>query len=164
MTNKELDLKRQKLITDFYLSYDSYKLNKKDYFYVKLIFEHFCSENKDINDEMKLLKLKSIINTYRSNKNEKFSLLIYNQCEFFWRYLNLYILSELSFISGSLKKLKNDSYDKVLNDTISLHLIKCDEIVNELGIGSSNVSKKYTISSAIKKFEVMISDIRKGRI
>ena len=155
---------RDKFISDFNESYNIYLNNKKDYFYVKLIYENFCQNNKDVEDSMKIIKLKSIVNTYRANKNHNFDLDIYKSCDFFWRNLNLYILSTLAFVSESLIKRKKNDYQKELDKIVSEHIINCEKIVNDLQIGSSKLNKKNKISDSINYFKELLNDIKTGKV
>ena len=154
---------RNKFIEDFNKSYQSYKTNKKDYFYVKLIYEHFCQNNEDIKNDIKVIKLKNIVNTYRANKNHDFNIDKYKECEFFWTNLNLYILSSLALASESVFKKKND-YEKGLDAIVNQNLLNCEKIVNELNIGSSNIGSGNTISKSINYFKGLLKDIKAGKI
>ena len=155
---------RKKFINDFNESYKVYSESKKDYFYVKLLFEHFCQNNKEVKDNIKIIKLENIVNTYRANKNHDFNLDKYKTCEFFWRNLNLYILSNLAFVSESLIKKKKNDYEKDLDKIVDKHIISCEKIVNDLGIGSSRIIKDSTISKSINYLKNLVRDVRKGRI
>lgn len=154
---------RNKFIEDFNKCYQSYKANKKDYFYVKLIYEHFCQNNEDIENEIKVIKLKNIVNTYRANKNHNFNIDIYKECEFFWTNLNLYILSSLALASESVFKKKND-YEKGLDVIVKQNLLNCEEIVDELKIGNSKIGKGNSISKSINYLKGVLYDLKSGRI
>ena len=160
---ESLIVDRNKFIEDFNKSYQSYKKNKKDYFYVKLIYEHFCQNNDDIKNEIKVIKLKNIVNTYRANKNHDFDIEKYKVCEFFWTNLNLYILSSLALASESVLKKKND-YDKDLDVIIQQNLLNCEEIVDELKIGNSKIGKGNSVSKSINYFKGVLNDLKSGRI
>ena len=88
----------------------------------------------------------------------------YKTCEFFWRNLNLYILSNLAFVSESLIKKKKNDYEKDLDKIVDKHIINCEKIVNDLGIGSSRITKDSTISKSISYLKNLVRDVRKGRI
>lgn len=154
---------RNKFIEDFNKSYQSYKSNKKDYFYVKLIYEHFCQNNEDIKNEIKVIKLKNIVNTYRANKNHDFNIEKYKECEFFWTNLNLYILSSLALASESVFKKKND-YEKDLDSIVKQNLLNCEKIVNELNLGNSKIGKGKSISKSINYLKGLFNDLKSGRI
>ncbi len=161
-TNLQID--RDKFIKDFNESYNIYLKNKKDYFYVKLIYEHFCQNNEDIEASIKIIKLKSLVNTYRANKNHNFDLDIYKSCDFFWKNLNLYILSTLAFVSESLIKKKKNDYQKGLDKVVSEHIINCEKIVNDLQIGNSKLNKDNKISDSINYFKKLLNDVRVGKL
>tara|TARA_B100001123_G_C15292982_1_gene1018118 strand:+ start:728 stop:1219 length:492 start_codon:yes stop_codon:yes gene_type:complete len=155
---------RKKFINDFDESYKVYLESKKDYFYVKLLFEHFCQNNKEVKDDIKIIKLQNIVNTYRANKNHDFNLDKYKTCEFFWRNLNLYILSNLAFVSESLIKKKKNDYEKDLDKIIDKHIINCEKIVNDLEIGNSKINRDKTISKSISYLKDLARDIKEGKI
>tara|TARA_B100001057_G_C22795372_1_gene929393 strand:- start:573 stop:1061 length:489 start_codon:yes stop_codon:yes gene_type:complete len=154
---------RNKFIDDFDRSYQVYEKNKKDYFYVKLIYEHFCQNNVDIKNEIKITKFKSILNTYRTNKNHDFSINKYKTCEFFWTNLNLYILSILAQAFEYVLKEKNE-YQKGLDSLIEQNLLNCEKIVDDLKIGNSKIGKGNSISKSINYLKKLFNDLKPGRI
>ena len=161
---KDIQIKRNKFINDFNKSYNVYLKNKKDYFHVKLMYEHFCQNNKYVDSNIKIVKLKSIINTHRANKNHEFEFDIYKSCEFFWSNLNLYILSTLAIASESSIKRKANDYDKQLDKVALEHLINCEDIVNDLSIGNSYLNKKNKISDLINYFKKFFNDSNSGKV
>ena len=161
MINNSILKDRNKFIDDFNKSYLMYKKNKKDYFYVKLIYEHFCQNNGDIKDEMKITKFKSILNIYRSNKNHDFNFENYKACEFFWTNLNLYILNVLAQASECVLKEKDEA-ETGLDTLIEQNLLNCEKIVNDLNIGNSKIGKGNTIIKSINHLKGIFDYKAKG--
>ena len=159
MKNNLIDTNKKEFIDEFYASHSTYLKYKKDYFYVKLLHQHFCQKNMDIKDELKIAKFKSILNTHRSQRNSEFNLKKYQKCEFFWKNLNLYILSDLGFISETLNKTKNTNYENDLNKIVVEHINNFEKITKDLEIQNSKVSSNK-ISDIIKHFKNFIRVIK----
>ena len=157
-----IDDNKKKFIAKFHHCFTSYKKFKKDYFIVKLLYSKFCQQTKTSTDELKEIKLKGIINTHRCQRNGKFNFKRYQECEFFWENLNLYILGDLSLISTQLKKAEADDYSKEINKSIEQHFKIFQEIIKNLKIEDSKFLGR-TLKEIIFYFKNVIKRIKRKR-
>lgn len=122
----------EKFILDYNESLKLYKINKKHFFIINLLYTKYAKDNIDIDDEIKKAKLNKIINTYIvQQKHNNFSKDIYFKCCDVWsgisKYLDVNIWLTVNFLednSNINSKLNAEKYYNNIVDIIEILSLK----------------------------------------
>ena len=95
----------------------------------------FLTDNKNLDNELKKVKLNKLINTYSIQKNHKFKIETYNRCKIVWTKLNQFLETNIWLAVNALENSENIKS----KDDAKHYCDNIDNVIKKLGLKNINV-------------------------
>ena len=112
-----------------------YEDYKKDFLGISILYMKFLTDNKNLDNELKKVKLNKLINTYSIQKNHKFKIETYNRCKIVWTKLNQFLETNIWLAVNALENSENIKS----KDDAKHYCDNIDNVIIKLGLKNINV-------------------------